>query len=58
LQKHILCDPQTSGGLLVAVAAEEQQNFEQQAKTLGLSLKPIGQLANKKESSSPYICVN
>jgi len=57
-QKNILCDPQTSGGLLVAVAADDHINFEQQALLLGLSLKPIGQLAVKEESGQPYICVN
>jgi len=39
--KHLLCDPQTSGGLLVAVSATHQQIFETQFQHL--DLRPIGQ---------------
>lgn len=47
-QKHLLCDPQTSGGLLVAVAPEGQTQFLQAATELGLSLSPIGTLIERQ----------
>ncbi|WP_294768324.1 selenide, water dikinase SelD [uncultured Rhodoferax sp.] len=43
-QKHLLCDPQTSGGLLVAVAPEGDAAFQQAAKAEGLALTPIGEM--------------
>jgi selenide,water dikinase len=42
--KLLLCDPQTSGGLLVAVAPEHDGAFLSVAQTHGLQLQPIGQL--------------
>ena len=44
LQKQILCDPQTSGGLLVAVTSEGEKEFQNVAIKNGLDLKPIGVL--------------
>lgn len=41
-QKNILCDPQTSGGLLVAVETAEINNFLKITKAAGLSLASIG----------------
>ena len=35
-QRYILADPQTSGGLLVAVAEDKAEEFEQQLQDLGL----------------------
>jgi len=52
LQQAILCDPQTSGGLLVTVAPEQQLAFEQYSKEQGLSLKPIGQLIEKQNQTT------
>ncbi len=43
-QKKILCDPQTSGGLLVAVEKTHSDEFIMFAKTLNLNLQPLGQL--------------
>jgi selenide,water dikinase len=43
-QKSILADPQTSGGLLVSVDADHAKTFEQEAQSLGLSLKSFGRL--------------
>ncbi|MET3980284.1 selenium donor protein, partial [Mucilaginibacter sp. UYP25] len=43
-QKHILADPQTSGGLLVAVAEEGTARFEAELQDLGHILVPIGWL--------------
>ncbi|MCK0163083.1 selenide, water dikinase SelD [Marinobacter sp. S6332] len=40
----IFCDPQTSGGLLVAVDPAEAEAFEDLAEELGLMLKSFGQL--------------
>lgn len=44
IQKQILCDPQTSGGLLVAVDKQHSHDFIQFAKTQGLTLSPLGHL--------------
>ncbi len=43
-QKALLCDPQTSGGLLVAVDPEGQAGFDETCRSLGLSLTAIGSL--------------
>lgn len=47
-QKHLLCDPQTSGGLLVAVTPEGEVTFLDVAKQAGLALQPIGRLVAKQ----------
>lgn len=46
-----LCDPQTSGGLLVAVAAESESAFLRlmQEEKITCALKPVGRLIPKKE---------
>jgi selenide,water dikinase len=46
-QKAILADPQTSGGLLMAVDEDQQVAFEQTMRTHGYELKPFGKLAAK-----------
>ena len=43
-QKHLLCDPQTSGGLLVAVTPQGEPAFVEACTSLGLALQPIGHL--------------
>ena len=45
-QKHILCDPQTSGGLLVAVAPEAEANVLKIARDRGLAFANIGVLTD------------
>jgi selenide, water dikinase len=40
--KCILCDPQTSGGLLIAVSPEGKNDFLNKAMEYGLTLKPFG----------------
>lgn len=40
--QDLLCDPQTSGGLLVAVDPAERDSFEQLALVQGLQVQPIG----------------
>ncbi len=44
MQQQILCDPQTSGGLLIAVKEDGIESFQQLAKSLGLELNCIGEL--------------
>jgi selenide, water dikinase len=43
-RRHILCDPQTSGGLLVAVAPGHEDDFLREAAALGLVLQPFGKM--------------
>lgn len=43
-QKNLLCDPQTSGGLLVAVSPEGEAEFLATTRAAGLTLQPIGTL--------------
>jgi selenide,water dikinase len=47
-QKALLCDPQTSGGLLVAVKPAGKEAFEALCQHNGLKLKPIGELVPEK----------
>lgn len=47
--KHLLCDPQTSGGLLVAVDPAGEAAFLASAAANGLHLQPIGVLAAQRE---------
>ena len=46
-RRELLCDPQTSGGLLVAVAPEGDDAFRALAAEMGLKLEPIGELVEK-----------
>ena len=46
-----LCDPQTSGGLLVCVEEEKAEEFENLMKSKGHTFKPFGRLVAKKEFS-------
>ncbi|MDP5169610.1 MAG: selenide, water dikinase SelD [Bacteroidia bacterium] len=48
-QKAILCDPQTSGGLLVAVVAEYEREFTQMARGLGLDLESFGTITEGEQ---------
>lgn len=48
-QRHILCDPQTSGGLLIAVKKEASQQVESILRHKGLYAEPIGELVEKTE---------
>lgn len=48
-QRSILADPQTSGGLLVAIEAAHCQDFEEFCKTKNLNLKPIGEIIEQQE---------
>jgi selenide,water dikinase len=44
-----LCDPQTSGGLLVCVEEQKSNEFETFVKSQGFNLNPIGKLITKAE---------
>jgi len=57
IQKKILCDPQTSGGLLVAVENNHSKAFVHFARTLGLELSTFGKLV-KNISISPRIQID
>ena len=48
-QRLLLCDPQTSGGLLVAVTPEGEAEFLAVAAGLGLALEPIGQMTARQQ---------
>ena len=48
-QKHILCDPQTSGGLLIAVKKEAAHKVELILRSKGLFSEPIGELLEKSD---------
>ncbi|MFZ4543260.1 MAG: selenide, water dikinase SelD [Saprospiraceae bacterium] len=48
-QKQILCDPQTSGGLLVAVKGVHEAEFKAFASTLGFELEAFGYFEEKGE---------
>ncbi|MBB5213229.1 selenide, water dikinase SelD [Microbulbifer hydrolyticus] len=49
-QHQLLCDPQTSGGLLIAVAPEGEEAFLATAKELDLQLAPIGTLVAREDA--------
>jgi len=52
--RHLLADPQTSGGLLVAVKEDKEAEFIQAAASLGLDLAPLGFLT---EPGGPVITI-
>ena len=47
--EEILFDPQTSGGLLFAVAPDAADAFEQELQTAGLPAKIVGEIKEKSE---------
>ena len=49
LQKAILCDPQTSGGLLIAVDPEQKSEFLEILRIRGLNLKSFGRIISQGE---------
>lgn len=49
IQKYILADPQTSGGLLIAVEPGSTAEFERLAAENGLTLHPFGELVEQRE---------
>ncbi len=55
-QKAILCDPQTSGGLLIAVKPQAVESVKQIANNANVALYPVGRLL-KAESGKVLINV-
>ena len=53
-QRQILCDPQTSGGLLVAVAPDGVDAFQAVAEAEGLALTALGELM-AHDGTGPYV---
>jgi selenide, water dikinase len=51
-QKLVLCDPQTSGGLIVAVDASGREDFLRVVRDRGLDLEPFGRLAAADRAGS------
>lgn len=59
-QRKILCDPQTSGGLLIAVDSDNADEVVNLMKAYELPesvMQPIGSLHNADEKSTPMITV-
>ncbi len=56
-QKYILADPQTSGGLLIAIAEDSAQEFEQLMKDEGYDLTSLGYLTQQR-AGHPLINVS
>lgn len=52
MQRQLLCDPQTSGGLLVAVTPKGEKAFHDTARKHGLNLQPIGEIVTR--SNQPH----
>lgn len=46
-----LCDPQTSGGLLIALAAAEEAKFKSLARQTGFDLESIGRMIPKTDKT-------
>jgi len=53
-QRSILCDPQTSGGLLVAVEGAEVDSFLSMAKEHGFDLESIGNFESQGDDLSKF----
>ena len=51
-QKAILCDPQTSGGLLVAVESQAIEKIQQIANAMNVPLFRVGRLLKRDENRS------
>ncbi len=56
-QRAILCDPQTSGGLLVAIAPDGRNEVQQVFEQYKLTLEPLGYL-HEPDRKSKLITVN
>jgi len=51
VQQSIICDPQTSGGLLVAVDADNEQDFLAVMNDSGFDLESIGELSDEAQGN-------
>ena len=57
VQRKILCDPQTSGGLLVAVEKKHSEDFINLARSFDFNLQPIGELHEATQSTPALITI-
>ncbi len=57
VQQKILCDPQTSGGLLVAVDKHHRDDFIKLTQTFNLDLEPFGELREVIEPTTTLITI-
>lgn len=48
-RRFLLCDPQTSGGLLVAVKPDSVADFQAIARQQGLDLEPFGKMVQQED---------
>lgn len=56
-QRAVLCDPQTSGGLLIAVKPEAVEQAKAAAEKHGIELFKIGRLFEKQKTDNTIIQV-
>ncbi|OON70631.1 selenide, water dikinase SelD [Hymenobacter sp. CRA2] len=56
-QQHWLCDPQTSGGLLVCVTPEGRAEVEALLREAGVPAEPFGRLRARASAAEPSIVV-
>ena len=54
-QRNLLCDPQTSGGLLIAVTPESEAKLAELLKREGLYAQPIGELFENESSTKTLV---
>lgn len=55
--KNLLCDPQTSGGLLIAVNPAQSAALEALLADAGVHSSVIGQLVERTDGSAPFVSV-
>jgi len=55
IEKSIICDPQTSGGLLVSVSNEGLKDFLDLMKSNALDLQPIGKILDYSDKNKTII---
>lgn len=58
MQRQLLCDPQTSGGLLIAMHPQHEDALVRLGLEHGLQLAPIGSLQARGDAGTPFIVVN
>jgi selenide,water dikinase len=54
-QSNLLCDPQTSGGLLIAVTEESEAELVTMLSTAGLYAQPIGELLANDDNATVLV---
>lgn len=54
-QKAVLCDPQTSGGLLIAVKPESEQDILTIAQNAGIDIYEVGELKAREKEKGIFV---